>query len=565
MADYIASIRAILDTKNLNTQITSLENRTITLNRLTVDTNSLAAEIQRALNSHNFSISNVTIPNIAREMQMQGQSAGSQFAQSFNVGMAEIRTTARNSADSINNIQEVLRRMNFNNSAIQTITRDFENMNLAIRKITTSVNGEHIALNVTGVDEFGRVVNMVRSITPDLETGELMFNDFGNKITQTFNTGEQAAKRFRTTLTEANQAMSSGGIEASITGVQAKFEQLGITGHSRLTVIETDINELISLQNIMSTTTDNNTLVQSYNRFNDILARVQNNLKVVSNYSKQFASATEVNALEAKINKWLTTNTKGTKQYGAQLRQYIATLQNMNATGNRSRSVLNQIANGFRQVDIEAEKAGLKGKSFIDKFKSSFSVVSRYISSATLIYAGIRQIKQGINSVVELDTALVDLKKTTNGTEQQLRSFYYTANDTAKQLGVSTKDVIQAAADWSRLGYSIKDAEKMAEVSSIFKSISPGMDMEKATDGLVSVMKAFNIEANDALDGIASKINIIGNTQAVSNDDIVEFLTRSSSAMSEANNTLEDTIALGTAAVEITRDAASVGKKCCRQ
>ena len=49
------------------------------------------------------------------------------------------------------------------------------------------------------------------------------------------------------------------------------------------------------------------------------------------------------------------------------------------------------------------------------------------------------------------------------------------------------------------------------------------------------------------------------NTQAVSNKDIVEFLRRSSSAMKEANNTLEDTISLGTAATEIVRDAASVG------
>jgi TP901 family phage tail tape measure protein len=85
------------------------------------------------------------------------------------------------------------------------------------------------------------------------------------------------------------------------------------------------------------------------------------------------------------------------------------------------------------------------------------------------------------------------------------------------------------------------------------------MDISFATDGLVSAMKAFDIEADDALDGIASKINAIGNTQAVNNQDIVEVLTRSSSAMSEANNTLEETIALGTAATEITRDAASVG------
>ena len=55
------------------------------------------------------------------------------------------------------------------------------------------------------------------------------------------------------------------------------------------------------------------------------------------------------------------------------------------------------------------------------------------------------------------------------------------------------------------------------------------------------------------------------NSQALSNSDIVDFLTRSSSAMAEANNSLEQTIAIGTAATEIVQDAASVGKWRCRQ
>ena len=50
----------------------------------------------------------------------------------------------------------------------------------------------------------------------------------------------------------------------------------------------------------------------------------------------------------------------------------------------------------------------------------------------------------------------------------------------------------------------------MAKNSAIFKTISPGMDLDTATDGLVSMMKAFDVEANDVLDGIMSKVNIIG-------------------------------------------------------
>ena len=102
----------------------------------------------------------------------------------------------------------------------------------------------------------------------------------------------------------------------------------------------------------------------------------------------------------------------------------------------------------------------------------------------------------------------------------------------------------------------------MAKYSSMFKTISPGMDLDSATDGLVSVMKAFKIgteDVSEVVDGIMSKINIVGNTQALNNADIVEFLTKSSSAMAVANNSLEETIALGTAATEITRDASAVG------
>ena len=102
----------------------------------------------------------------------------------------------------------------------------------------------------------------------------------------------------------------------------------------------------------------------------------------------------------------------------------------------------------------------------------------------------------------------------------------------------------------------------MAKYSSQFKSISPGMDLDSATDGLVSIMKAYNIgndNPDDVLDGILSKINVIGNTAATSNAEIVNMLSKSSSAMAEANNSLEETIALETAAVEITRDDDSVG------
>lgn len=180
------------------------------------------------------------------------------------------------------------------------------------------------------------------------------------------------------------------------------------------------------------------------------------------------------------------------------------------------------------------------------------------------IMKALTSMRSGIKTVRELDAALADLKKTTKMSGSELRNFYLSANDSAKQIGVTTQEIIEQAAAWSRLGFNTSDAAtKMAKYSSMFSAISHGMNLDSATEGLASVMKAFKIglkDTDEVVDGIMSKINIVGKTQAIDNSDIVDFLTRSSNAMAEANNTLDDTIALGTAMVEITRDAAGAGQ-----
>ena len=162
--------------------------------------------------------------------------------------------------------------------------------------------------------------------------------------------------------------------------------------------------------------------------------------------------------------------------------------------------------------------------------------------------AVISGIKNIWNKVAELDSALTDLKKTTDATEAELKAFCFTSNDTAKQIGVPTAEIINAAAAWSRLGYSIKDAAALAKNSAILASISPDLNIGQAVDGLATSLKAFKIEAGDSLDGVISN-----------NGTIVDILTNSASAMAAGNNTLEQTIALGTAAAEITGNAGEAG------
>lgn len=93
----------------------------------------------------------------------------------------------------------------------------------------------------------------------------------------------------------------------------------------------------------------------------------------------------------------------------------------------------------------------------------------------------------------------------------------------------------------------MQDAISLAKDSSILSTISPEMDIDTATETLVSTMKAYKIDAQNVRDEISSKINEVGNNFAIDNNGIAEILKRSSAAMAAANNTLEQNIALGVA------------------
>ena len=286
------------------------------------------------------------------------------------------------------------------------------------------------------------------------------------------------------------------------------------------------------------------------------------NVDIASDALKSF-SAAEKGSTEAgrwkeidKISKYLDKNTKISKEARQQLQGYLDLL--------KSGSVVNieEIHMQFNKIAEAERRAGREGKSFFDILtnKSIYGLAARFASYYLSFMDFIRYARNGINAIKELDTALVDLRKTTTMNTNQLEDFYYASNDVAKQMGVTTSEIINQASAWSRLGYSSKEAAtEMAALSSQFASISPGMDLDTSTDGLVSTMKAFDIEVEDVERKIMDNINRIGNTAATSNDEIVDMLTRSSAAMAVANNTLEETIALETAAVEITRNAESTG------
>ena len=353
--------------------------------------------------------------------------------------------------------------------------------------------------------------------------------------------------------------IDTGGYESKVESLIAKTQQwTDAEGNAR---INTDaLSTALKNLETASTALSNNNTVKNQKALIAAEKELDTQLKTVTNSVKlmntELAKDSAVSSLHNKVTDFMSKNGKTVKYYGTELnRIFNETAQGASLTD----AQLRQLNQDFNNTVITARNAGKLGKTWFQTLREGMSSFTYWTSSTFLVMKAIQSIKGGIGTVRSLDTALVDLKKTTTMTASELENFYYSSNKVAKQMGVTTEEIINQAAEFSRLGYSSKEAAtQMAKYSSWFKTISPGMSIEQAGDTLTSVMKAFKYDVQD-VEKIMSMINTVGNNFAVSNLDISEILTRSSSAMMEANNSLSDTIALGTAATEITRDAASVG------
>lgn len=250
-------------------------------------------------------------------------------------------------------------------------------------------------------------------------------------------------------------------------------------------------------------------------------------------------------------------NTKLTSEQVAQLDSLIATLRKVGLT----QGELNKVAESFGKIKSEVNDAGKAGKSFASIFDEK--VIYRWAAQLGSLFGIndiIRYMGNGFEVIRELDTAMVDLSKTTKMTSSEMENFYIDSTKIGKQLGVTTDEVINQASAWSRLGYNTKEAStEMAKLSSKFASISPDMDVDTATSGLVSIMKAFKIDTDDVERNIMDNINTLGNNFAVTNGNIVDGLQRSASAMAAMGQSFEDTTALFVGGMEILQDAESMG------
>lgn len=255
-----------------------------------------------------------------------------------------------------------------------------------------------------------------------------------------------------------------------------------------------------------------------------------------------------------KIHKLLNENSKMSSEAKAKIKAYYKEIE----SGNPSMS-LDKIHGEILKIYNAEVEAGRAGRTLWDTLKNSrFHQIAAQMAGMFGVYDVINIVKEGINIVRELDTAMTEVRKVSDATEAQYASFRNTVSSTAKEIASTNKELLNSSADFLRLGYSLEQAEDLAKNATLFVNVGDGVDITEATEDMITAMKAFDIQAEDSIK-IVDDYNQIGNKYALSATDIGEAMKRSASALETGNNSFEQSIALITAMNEIVQNSENTG------
>lgn len=162
------------------------------------------------------------------------------------------------------------------------------------------------------------------------------------------------------------------------------------------------------------------------------------------------------------------------------------------------------------------------------------------------------------SNVRDVDSAMIELKKVSTASDNDIEAYYSNATKSAKKYGSTIDDVISSTADWSRLGYDLEASQKLSDATTLLQKVGDNMTQETASKGLISTLQGFRM-STDEVGKIIDSVNEVANTQPIDTLGIFEGLERSASSLSASGNTLDQSIAMISAANSVVQDPASIG------
>ncbi len=390
---------------------------------------------------------------------------------------------------------------------------------------------------------------------------ESMVN-YTNTIKQAQSEADKLAQSFKKIQDSFNSGTFNSAFDTNIKKMEGDLSNIGSVVSSETIKKASDAAAeyyriMQEIQATMNNTAQNpltdEQVVSKYAEAQAALKRYGDAWKVVRLEQGETITQEQANKNADGVQAWCNRNSKALKKYGKELDEIQEKMRHT-FDANEQKALQQQA----QQVYKKAGADGLTGLSFADQVKKAFNKIGQF----TWIYAVTSQIRQipqeMVAEVRKIDDSMTELRKVSTASASEIKDYFEQATESAAKYGQTINEVIDSTASWTRLGYDLKDASVLTDVTAELAKVGSGLNVESATEGLQATIKGFGLAADEAK-RVGDMINYVADTEPIDALGIINGLERSSAAMAEANNSLEESIGLITASTSVTQDATAAG------
>lgn len=348
-----------------------------------------------------------------------------------------------------------------------------------------------------------------------------------------FNAIEKANERAEqlsntvSTLTSKVQGLSiNGNFSNQFTQLAGKVNQLNVD-YEKFQQMPNGNEKLLALQKLTSTATQLNSEFNKINTANTAFERL--------------------NVTSKRFDEYLSNNTVTARKFGTDIENIRAKIQGL---FNESDPVkfsegVKEVNAQIRTLKAEADATGKVGKSLFETLGDEVRKFTSWFSAAQLVMQSVQAIKQAISTVKELDTTMTNFQIAAGVSTEQAEKMMDSYIQMGQQMGATGVETGNAADEWLRQGYAMKDTNTLIKDSVTLAKVGE-IETSEATTYLTSAMKGYGLSVSDAI-GVVDKFTAVDKVAAVSAGGLAEAMSRTASSAKLAGidfNTLTGILAV---------------------
>ena len=324
-----------------------------------------------------------------------------------------------------------------------------------------------------------------------------------------------------------NKNLNNGKLGTSVKSLEEGTRLFKISSPDVISVKE-NVNQIVDDFQRLNTINSVEEKAKAIESLNNKIEATKNSFKQITDpYNIDLRSSKDQLSLQSlintaenygRVNNKLFTNAT----FGSQFHGMVDEFKRIQTTGEYTQKTIDDLTTRFKVFDNTVSNAGLKGQTFASRLQAQVAKLGIYVSGAAVIMGAIRQVRQMVSTINELDKTVTDLSVATGYNRKETEKLLNTYSDLGKELGATTTQVAGAADDWLRQGHSIADTNKLIQDSMMLSKLGK-IGSDEATTALTATMKAYGISVNNVT-SIVDKFTAVDNKAAVSAGGIAKAM-----------------------------------------